>query len=215
MLFSPELQKLLKEKEELHIKKETAYNKLKERVKREGILTHILHSNVQQPAKKIAHQPIILGSSLYRMSVLNVGELPRPSQKQYITPTTIYPINFVSKRKYKKYNGCPSKSKDKIFYLCKIHDNKDVFEISCDYKKWVGRECWNDFVKDFDGVSEYSNMEEFFGLTHPQLQRIIEEKGTEELKEYVPLSKRKENKEVEDEVSDDSEDESKLDSYNE
>ncbi|ELQ74983.1 putative FY-rich [Trachipleistophora hominis] len=206
MLFSSELQKLFKEREELYVKKELTYNKLKERIKREGILTHILRLNLRRPVQKVTHQPIILGSSLYRMSVLNVGELPKPSQKEYITPTIVYPINFISKRKYKKYNGCPSKSKDKIFYICKIHDNKDMFEISCDYKKWVGKDCWNEFVKDFDAVSEYNSMEEFFGLKHPQLQRIIEEKGTDELTEYVPLNRRKENGKTENEMSDVSDD---------
>lgn len=198
MIFDDKVKALFKERESIYIQKEKTYNNLKEHVEREKILSHIIKMNTEEPVKKIIMQPIILGCSFYRMSVLNIGEVPKYFQKDHYNSNFIYPINFVSKRRYNKYNGCPTKSKEKIFYRCMIHDSKDIFEISCDYKKWTGKDCWEKFVSDFDSVSEYNSLEEFYGLTNPQLQRMIEEKGITELTDYIPLNERKKETEAKD-----------------
>ncbi|TBT98598.1 hypothetical protein CWI39_2360p0010 [Hamiltosporidium magnivora] len=140
--------------------------------------------------------PLILGTPALRMSITTLGSLPTHDHIKFHNKNTIYPIGYQCKRKYKPHNRYTKNNQDKIFYFCTVKDTDHILEISTnDGRKWTGIDLWGLFVQDFDEVTEYGNVDEFFGLNHPTVQKMIEELGDISVfVNYLPLKERKDKK---------------------
>ncbi|KAG0441618.1 Transforming growth factor beta regulator 1 [Dictyocoela muelleri] len=136
--------------------------------------------------------PILAGNSQNRMSVICLGKLPEINHDLYHSTNVIYPPGYIMRRRFKSHKYYTRKP-GKIFYTCKIVGYPDFFEISTnDGYKWVGVDLWDNFVKSFnDRIDEYKCIEDFFGLTHPSIQKYIEDLGDlTSFKNYIPMKDR-------------------------
>lgn len=140
--------------------------------------------------------PIILGSSLTRMSVLDLGKLPDERIEHFHSPNVIYPIGYTMRRKYYMHKHYQKKNKSKVTYTCKI-TKEDVFDIKADDGyRWAGEDCWEKFKNDFEIEMRFKDIEDFFGFTHTTLVQLIESLGdTSRFRNYVPVAERKMNTE--------------------
>lgn len=64
--------------------------------------------------KTNTHQPIILGSSHTRMSILSLGYIPENDQIEFFNPKYIYPIGYICKRKYRKFGQIHKQEKNQL-----------------------------------------------------------------------------------------------------
>lgn len=181
--YAEEFKKLYKEKYELF------YNKMKSKESLEELQREfsILCACADPPnsTEEQTQTPIIVGNAINRISVTNIGSFPPFAHTKFI----IYPINYTSKHKYKMHKNYKKSAKDKILYVCSI--KKDGFCISADDGyKWDGENFWTDFVNDLN-CTDFKSFEEFFGLTHPSITKLIESIGDiSDLQGYIPYEKR-------------------------
>lgn len=123
--------------------------------------------------------PVVLGKAHSKFSVTSIGFLPAEEHEEFFNELFIYPPGFRSKRKYFGSRGS-GKEGVKVVYYCSIKEveGRCVFEVRCTGKVWEGeREAvWKEFRESFDKMS-YGSIEEFFGLSHETVQRMVEEMG--------------------------------------
>lgn len=187
--------KAYKDKIGLYREQDELLKKLDDLEKQEVIFKDIMARCYGKSAEREDFQhsyPIILGASLTRMSVTNLGRLPDADDERFHSRTEIYPIGFTMKRKYAMYKHYKRKAKSKVTYTCSIN-KEHVFCIKADDgQKWEGEDCWEKFKDDFEGKMKFKSIEEFFGFTHTTLQQLIEGLGdTSQFKNYIPFEKRK------------------------
>ncbi|EPR78506.1 hypothetical protein SLOPH_1688 [Spraguea lophii 42_110] len=154
--------------------------------------------------------PFVFGTASKRMSVTNFGKIS--VDPFYHTENVIYPIGYTAKRKYKKIginndnrmdttdihnddvNHNNVSNKDRVFYICKIVEKPDLFDIkSSENDRWVGIDAWERFKKDLN-ITEFHSIEEFYGLDNISVQSKIEASyDVSKLKKYKPVMKRFDN----------------------
>ncbi|EJW03031.1 hypothetical protein EDEG_02581 [Edhazardia aedis USNM 41457] len=137
--------------------------------------------------------PIIMGNASTRMSILNLGILPEKEVDKFHSEDVIFPLGYTAKRKYKVHDKTVKKYPgDKMFYFCCVKEGCLLEIKSQDNRVWSGKNVWVDFCKSFQEKVEMQNVAEFFGLTHPTLQKMIEGMGDiSHFKKYVAVSDRK------------------------
>lgn len=179
-------------KHALLLKKDLLISELRKLQNHLSLQSTILSSDSLYTGKEY---PIILGNASTRMSVLELGRLPHKSEKTNFNAMYIYPIGYKAKRKYKRHNDCIKKSlDDKMFYLCSINLNEMCIQCFCgrNFKGTIEEKekIWEEFRNEtLDG--EVENIDEFFGLSHTGLVKIIEEMGDlKGLDGYVMISNR-------------------------
>lgn len=136
---------------------------------------------------------ILVGNAQHRMSIVCLGKLPQINHDLYHTPDVIYPPGYVMRRRFKSHKFYTRKP-GRIFYTGRVVGYPEMFEISTnDGYTWAGPNVWTDFVKSFDEpVCEYRSVEDFFGLSHPSVQKFIEDLGDlTPFKKYIPLKNRR------------------------
>lgn len=141
---------------------------------------------ISECTARVSTYPIILGNSFYRVSITNIGTFPPYKH----TPTTIYPIGFTSKKRYKRHSEYKKTAKDKVLYVCSIEPS-GIRIAADDGYVWEGPGCWERFVESIGCDNEYKSFEEFTGLAHPNVTRMIEKIGdVGKLPGYIPLDRR-------------------------
>ncbi|KAI5149165.1 hypothetical protein ENBRE01_0739 [Enteropsectra breve] len=130
--------------------------------------------------------PIILGNSLTRISITNIGSFP----PYKYTNKIIYPVNYTCKKRGKHHINYKKNTKEKALYICKI-TAKGIEIAADDGYVWSGEDVWRKFTEDLNGFDEYSSVEDFMGLTHPNVTKMIEEIGDiSKFNGYVPFAQR-------------------------
>lgn len=129
--------------------------------------------------------PIILGNSLYRVSISDIGTFP----PYKYTERMIYPLKYTCKKRYKQHDEYRKAPKDRVVYVCSIE--ADGFKIMADDgRTWSGESCWQQFCESTGCDKEYKSIEEFVGLTHPAVTKLIENIGdVTAFPGYIPLEK--------------------------
>lgn len=124
--------------------------------------------------------PLVLGKAHSKFSVMSIGVLPPEENRNFYDAKHIYPPGFKSKRKCPGYRGS-GKEDSKVVYYCQVRDvdGECVFEIrTIGGRLWSGPKdaVWSEFKEDFDKLN-YASIEEFFGLSHETVQKLVEEMG--------------------------------------
>lgn len=191
--------KAYQEKIDLYKKYRELLKELESLEKQETILKDIM-SRCYGKTREAGHAkqqcPIILGSSLTRMSVISLGKLPEKEWERFHSQNAIYPIGYTMRRKYYMHKYYQKKSKNKVTYTCTITKD-DVFSIKADDNhRWSGKDCWEKFKSDFDTEMVFKDVEDFFGFTHITLMHLIEGLGDiSRFRNYIPVAERKTNQE--------------------
>lgn len=179
-------------------------------------LSHPMHHEAPPKARRVRALPVndegrlilpvVLGRANSRVSIYSIGEIA------YSTPNLhnskfIYPIGFVSKRKFSSFSD-PAK---RITYTCKIvnsnasaaNDTKKIvplFQI-CPQNESQGKiesdniaTLWSLFkacfhpIETFTEFSLFSSPEEFFGLDHEGVKKYIQElPNAQRCIHYIPV----------------------------
>lgn len=134
--------------------------------------------------------PLMLGKADARVSIQTIGIIPRYPDN-YHNEEFIYPVGFLSKRKY----ADPRNRSRKCHYTCEIFDGGPegpIFHISSHgiislenrslprLFQEVIRIISNAFVTEIDAAASasehhiFSSGEEFFGLEHANIKKLIE-----------------------------------------
>lgn len=131
--------------------------------------------------------PIIVGNSLFRASITNLGSFPPYKFDKYF----IYPLKYTVKKRYKPHQNYKKSMNNKVLYVCSVEDSGIVITAD-DGFVWEGSTVWNDFKRDLGITNEFSSIEDFMSLNNPNVIKMIEGLGDiESLEGYVPLSSRK------------------------
>lgn len=130
--------------------------------------------------------PIMAGNSASRVSVTCLGTLP----PYRYDSRTIVPVGFSSKKRFKAHREYKKTARDKILYVCSVEGDGPRI-VADDGSVWSGEHCWDGFVSSFDDAVNFGSFEEFAGLTHPSITKLIEELGdVSQYDGYVPLEQR-------------------------
>lgn len=133
--------------------------------------------------------PIILGNSMQRISITNIGTFPPYSYDS----NYILPIGFTSKKRYKLHANYSRSARDKVLYICTVESDGPTI-LADDGYKWQGTNMWEQFSKDVSVDGEYSSFEEFAGLSRSTVIKLIEGLGdVSTLNGYIPYDKRHSN----------------------
>lgn len=181
----------IKMKYELKKNKKELSKKIDEKCKLEQYLHTIIQINEQKTIIKESNTHILAGNAQYRLSVSNIGTLPKKDFDLYHNKNVIYPINYTMRRRFKSHKFYTRKP-GKIFYECKISEYPNLFEIKTnDGYTWKGNDIWDDFKNSFDQFEDYNSIDDFFGLTHPTILELIENLGDVSVfKNYIQLKNR-------------------------
>jgi F/Y-rich N-terminus len=133
--------------------------------------------------------PLVLGKAHSKFSVTSIGILPPEEDPDFYSEKFIYPPGFKSKRRHLSTLS-PG---HKVLYHCEIKSSGGcIFEIRSEGRVWRGEreDVWSRFKDACDKVG-CESIEEFFGLAHETVQRLVEEMGdVSQYKGYIPLSLR-------------------------
>lgn len=181
-VFAEAFRKAYLRKYELFLKKAALRRQLAEVVEARALLGCC----ISRCAARVSAYPIILGSSTYRVSITSIGTFP----PYKYTPTTIYPVGFTSKKRYRRHRDYKRAPRDKVLYVCTIEPSGFRI-VADDGHVWEGPGCWERFVESVGGSSEYGSFEEFTGLAHSSVTRMIEKIGdVSKFDGYIPLDRR-------------------------
>lgn len=183
--FSENFKKAYKERYEYFYKNEEQKREL------EALEDEIcfLGQCIDKASKTSSVYPMILGNSFYRISITNIGTFP----PYKYTPKIIYPVKYTSKKRYKSHTLYKKPVKDKVLYICSIEI--DGFRIVADDGfVWSGDKCWEEFTESVKCNNEYKSFEEFSGLLHPSVTKLVEKIGDiSKFRGYIPYDERKSN----------------------
>lgn len=162
---------------------------VEQRTLRKAIETNKTSEDENRPRQQ--DQATMFGTGIHRLSVVNIGELPKENPEMFHTETAIFPIGYMCRKKYKKHNMYGKKTKDRILYICTVDPQKGPVITADDGREWSGPNVWADFVDSFEDGSEYKALAEFFGFGNPVLGKKIEGLGdTSIFRKYIPWANR-------------------------
>lgn len=88
----------------------------------------------------------------------------------------IYPLGYTSKKRYKSHAQYKKMARNKVLYVCSIEASGFKI-VADDGYEWTGDDCWEKFSDSVGCGDDYKSFEEFAGLTHPVIIKMIEKLG--------------------------------------
>lgn len=161
-------------------------NKLKKEIEKTEERLVIINSAISQSSGTQISYPLIVGNSLSRASITDLGTFP-PFQ---YNEKYIYPLGYTVKKRFKPHKNYKKSLGNKVLYLCSISKN-GITIVADDGFEWKGDQIWESLKEDLGIENEFNSLEDFMVLSHPTVIKMIEGLGDISLlKGYVPLSER-------------------------
>lgn len=160
---------------------------LKNEIETHSLNISLLSGCVSRLSTSHPEYPIIVGNSLSRASITNLGSFPPYKFDKY----HIYPSKYTVKKRFRPHPNYKRSMNNKVLYVCTVEDNGVVITAD-DGFVWKGNSVWADFTSDLGITNEFESIEDFMSLNNPNVIKMIEALGdVESLEGYVPLSSRK------------------------
>lgn len=130
--------------------------------------------------EKSMRDPLIVKGERYMLMLCNIGKIPASNMKSFYGHKYVYPIDYMCKRAYYKHGSAAGEMNGMLFYRCVVRNvcNRPVFEITEGENLCIrgkASEVFSKFRSLFSVSFDFSNLQDFFGLSNAEVRRFISE----------------------------------------